>query len=509
MHKGIMNGEHMKQIYKAFLNSRFYNYFSMLVKQKNILEQANVTFLFFQTPLQQNIKNLSEFEQERLKNWKFDFNHITSKDCEIIKKIYSENIDEDYLKQLYDGAKIYTQNGVRYLADFSSKYVNIVAGKRITTEVPQNYRNRIWIYGQCTARGTGVEDSQTISSYLQKIINQKYPESFRVVNCAIGCGSDIYDDIMHMKEENIKSGDIVCLCTNLEIVPKELFVKHQVEYYDSSFLFSRPHNLGEWFTDSTFHTNMVGNKIIAEYMYRVLEKRNLFVELEEKANCNYDVNKKKDISLDEYSVELQNYIAKIRSYKINEGVKGCIVMNCNPFTKGHQFLIEYAAKKVDYLYVFIVEEDKSFFQFRERFYLVKEATKHLKNVIILPSGKFIISAVTFPGYFYKDYCKDIVIDAGMDLKIFGKFIAPELGITVRFAGNEPTDFITKQYNEAMMEQLPSYGIKFVEVKRKEQENIVISASTVRQYLKEGKLEEIKSLVPEITFNYLQRKVKND
>ena len=76
-------------------------------------------------------------------------------------------------------------------------------------------------------------------------------------------------------------------------------------------------------------------------------------------------------------------------------------MNCNPFTLGHQYLIETAIKSCDYLYIFVVEEDKSIFSFKERFKLVQEGTSHLKNITVLPSGKFIISQNTFSAYLKK------------------------------------------------------------------------------------------------------------
>jgi hypothetical protein len=172
----------------------------MLVEEKKILESKKVNFLFFQTPIYQNIVGLSEFEKSRLENWTFDFNNITDKDCMLIKEIYSPDMDIDYLKQLYDGSKVYENNGVKCLADFRSEYVNVIDGKRITYYQPSKYRNKIYVFGQCTARGTGVEDRHTIESFLQDMINKEFPNTYKVINMAVGCGSDLYDDIMHMRQ---------------------------------------------------------------------------------------------------------------------------------------------------------------------------------------------------------------------------------------------------------------------------------------------------------------------
>lgn len=76
-------------------------------------------------------------------------------------------------------------------------------------------------------------------------------------------------------------------------------------------------------------------------------------------------------------------------------------MNCNPFTLGHRYLIEEACSQVDILYVFVVEEDKSYFKFEDRIEMVRQGTKDLKQVQVLPSGKYIISKETFAQYFKK------------------------------------------------------------------------------------------------------------
>lgn len=186
-------------------------------------------------------------------------------------------------------------------------------------------------------------------------------------------------------------------------------------------------------------------------------------------------------------------------------VVGSIVMNCNPFTLGHQYLIEYAASQVDYLYIFVVEEDKSFFLFKDRLELVKKGTAHLANVKVLPSGKFIISSNTFSEYFDKANLKGAQIDTSLDVETFATQIAPTLDISVRFVGQEPLDPITNQYNMSMKELLPKYGIELREIPRKEAGNSVISASRVRKYLKENRWDEIKEIVPITTYEFLKEK----
>ena len=203
--------------------------------------------------------------------------------------------------------------------------------------------------------------------------------------------------------------------------------------------------------------------------------------------------------------KFRKYIEKLKRFKpSHECVSGAIVMNCNPFTLGHQYLIEECSRKCDILYVFVVEEDKSMFSFKDRFELVKQGTSHIKNVRVMPSGSFMISTITFPEYFTKDAPTSTVVDPSSDVELFAAHIAPALGISIRFAGEEPIDKVTKQYNDTMRKILPAYGIKFEVIERLRNGGQPISASQVRKYLEEGNFNEIIKIVPETTYSYLEK-----
>ncbi len=195
---------------------------------------------------------------------------------------------------------------------------------------------------------------------------------------------------------------------------------------------------------------------------------------------------------------LSNYLDSLEK---GTGLQVAVVMNCNPFTLGHKYLLETAAKQVDYLHVFIVSEDKSEFSFHDRFELVKHGTEHISNLILHESGDYIISYSTFPTYFLKNTADANKINAELDLVVFGSRIAPPLGISKRFVGTEPYCAVTKAYNECMKRILPQYGIEVVEIERKDG----ISASKVRAAIKDGNAELIRSLVPETTYKYLVEK----
>lgn len=185
-----------------------------------------------------------------------------------------------------------------------------------------------------------------------------------------------------------------------------------------------------------------------------------------------------------------------------QGEIGSIVMNCNPFTKGHRYLIEKAASQVEYLYVFVVQEDKSVFPFVDRYEMVKNGTQDMRKVCVIPSGDYIISQKTFAQYFTKDQV-DMVDDIDYDVHIFGEVVAKEFGISVRFVGEEPYDKVTRKYNETMKKLLPEYGVKVIEIPRVTNDvGEIISASKVRKYLQEGNVEALKLMLPTSTLKYL-------
>lgn len=302
----------------------------------------------------------------------------------------------------------------------------------------------------------------------------------------------------------------------------KILKKHNIHIYETSYLFDRPHNYGAWLlhtqqTDAAFHINHKGNKVIADYIYKTIEK-DLNNNESKKQSVKYKFENEVDTFLEE-NPEFKQYLddlKKIRDEKNIKGKIGAIVMNCNPFTLGHRYLIDQSLSKVDHLYIFVVEEDKSVFPFKDRMDLVKKGVSDLgDNVTVLPSGKWMISLLTFPEYFSKDSLQEAAIDTSKDVNLFGKYICPSLHITQRFAGEEPNDSVTRQYNNSMKSILPKYGIQFNEIPRKLYDNDnVISASKVRKIVKNGsshlsdeQITHLKQYVPDSTLDYLKKNYK--
>lgn len=163
-------------------------------------------------------------------------------------------------------------------------------------------------------------------------------------------------------------------------------------------------------------------------------------------------------------------------------IAGALVMNCNPFTLGHLHLIQYVAKKCSLVYIFVVEDDRSLFSFDIRYKFVKESCSNIENIIVLPSGPYMISSATFPSYFIKDKCRIEEVRTELDATIFASRIAPSLHILNRFAGTEPACNVTAAYNKSLAKILPKFGVHFIEIPRFAVEGKIVSASDVRSIL---------------------------
>lgn len=202
--------------------------------------------------------------------------------------------------------------------------------------------------------------------------------------------------------------------------------------------------------------------------------------------------------------DINKYLNKIKKkHNLQENKnRAALVMNCNPFTLGHRYLIEEASKNAEEVIVFIVEENKSLFPFDIRYELVKEGVKDLENVKVIPGGEYIISQATFPSYFLRK--KDDILSAytEMDAGIFAEHFCKEFNIYKRFVGEEPYCQVTNQYNESLKKKLNEYKIELCIIERKAHNDTAISASEVRNLIKEDNLKKVKEIVPEVTWTFL-------
>jgi len=198
--------------------------------------------------------------------------------------------------------------------------------------------------------------------------------------------------------------------------------------------------------------------------------------------------------------------AAAESAGVLPGRNGACVINGNPFTLGHLYLVEQASRRVDTLCVFIVREDRSVFPYAVRRRLAESATAHLPNVAVRETSRYAVSAGTFPSYFLKSVDAAALEQMRMDASLFGQRIAPAFHVRTRFVGHEPYDPTTAAYNQAMREVLPSSGIELVEVERTagaEGPGAFISATRVRSALARGDYASLRRWVPPATLEFLE------
>ena len=213
-----------------------------------------------------------------------------------------------------------------------------------------------------------------------------------------------------------------------------------------------------------------------------------------------------------YSEELESEKEKVKSEKSNGKLhhlnpspqqpimpqSGIIIMNCNPFTLGHRYLIEQAAQQVDTLYILVVREDCSMFGYDERKAMIVRGVAHINNVVVCDGSEYSISATTFPTYFLKSLSDASDTQMTLDIDLYRRHIAPALDATVRFVGTEPDDPLTRRYNELMKSMLPDVR----EVARLQQSGVAVSASRVRKAIVENHLALAARLVPPTTVPYI-------
>lgn len=386
------------------------------------------------------------------------------------KELIGDKYSPEYVEQLGKIPQVVKKGSSYRHEDYKSSLVNVVAGFRITLPDVDTYQKVIHVYGRCGAFGYAVEDSENFPSQLQKYL-VKHGYSIKVMNHGLWGADDecILTNFLQDAQYYKKNDIVLFYQAKYDDAVMQSLQNDGLKYFDIDKEFYS-YSESKWCCyDRPGHINRDGYRIVGKIIFEKLIEDGFSVGSVTslyQGKCHWEnfIENHKD---KKFTEEVNNYISSItKGYPISDDKRsGAIVMNCNPFTFGHRYLAEYAASQVDRLYIFVVEEDKSLFKFSDRFEMVKNGLRDLKNVVVVPSGKFMISAVTFPEYFMKDYIKEKNFDVSGDLELFCKEIAPGLNISERFAGEEPLDPVTAHYNESMRRILPMYGLRFFEISR--------------------------------------------
>lgn len=405
-------------------------------------------------------------------------------------RLRKEGFFQDAYREEYDQQvfplpfSVYMQSGIYKLCDADEPLLHIHHNERMTVGQPEHYERSVYLFGLCFAYGPFVEDKHTIASFLQEFLNQEGIPC-RVVNYGfplINLEHAKQYLVEQLLQLPLKQGDIVIYDDAVGLGIQDIGYINLTDIYED---YQLPMN---WFTDSPRHTDHKVNQIVAEVFFQSILpvlRESTGNEIIQKTSSNF-------VEL----TYLKRYFSEFDPSA--HGTIGSIVMNCNPFTRGHRYLIEKALETVDFLILFVVEEDKSLFTFEERFAMVCAGVSDLANVMVVPSGAFILSQQTFPQYFMKIVDEELVNSTEYDIRIFAEQIAPKLNISYRFVGEEPEDQVTSAYNEAMKRILPSNGVKVVEIPRKRIGEQCVSESRARKCLEENDLERLRDLIPDST-----------
>lgn len=443
-------------------------------------------------------------------NITLSYNSVTHKpNREMYESFFGELNTGDYAASILSiSYECENKSRTGKLRDYKSTYYNVENGERRTIGQPEQFERSIYFLGPCFVYGYLVEDKYTIESFLQEYFNAS-GYTVKVINCGSSCYNTKFElEVARILTTKFKRGDIVVIyAKNRKIA--------DIDSINLREILSDKKIEPGWITDSILHCNHRVNAIYAEGIYDVIVSKlgcmDIDVNIEKSVpsvtqeTCSVidDPVNEKTVSWKKDFVKMLYLDIYFKNSELAQyGTIGSIVMNCNPFTYGHRYLIEQALLHVDFLIVFVVEEDKSIFSFDERFACVREGVSDLKNVKVVPSGPFILSQMSFPEYFIKENSKHIKENAENDILFFAERIAPYLNIKYRFVGEEPKDVVTNEYNLAMKHILPKHGIKLIEIPRKKFNGDVISASRVRRCLEDGDIEGLSYLVPESTIKVL-------
>ena len=355
-----------------------------------------------------------------------------------------------------------------------------------------NGARKIYLVGPCIVNGDEVFTEDEIATLLSEAL-EKEGLTYEVIKiCRPWFQYDFFCE--EILECEIHKNEMV------------VFLDEAVEGYDLDLteLFKN-YSGNDWlYSDVPIHTTRRGNeRIVSSLMEKIfLPGYNESCPQDDGIVLQYgkkQLSSREKAGIEGYLTEIDHLITR-RSAK--EKI-AAIVMTCNPFTYGHQYLAEWGSRNSDLLYIFVVEEDAFVFPFRERIELIKAGTKHLDNVTVLPGGKFLATKATFRNYYEREKTDDRKVDASKDIFFFSEYIAPYLHITKRFVGEEPIDKVTAQYNRQLKDNLPEYGIEVHEIPRKKYGGQVISASFVRKCIEEGVYDKLPYLVPDSTNLYIK------
>ncbi len=385
---------------------------------------------------------------------------------------YAESIMNQHI--VVDGPELMTR-----LKDTTGRFLNIRGGERVTAGQPKEYDRTVYFFGACLMIGTYVSDELTLESFLQKRFNDAGMKT-RVVNYG-AYGSNV-STLNRIISTQFNKGDIIVVM--LQETGSRI---EGVETFDLWTALEKYQVPAEWILNTPIHVNHHVMKLYADELFALIEEKfGAFSGETAPVTQHVDLVDK---------VFIKKYFSGVDLEK--KRTAAMCVFNANPFTDGHRYLIETAARETDHVYLLILKENPSLFSYEERFTMAVEALRDLENVTVVPTGVFIGGGNSnFQEYFVKVVSPDTAERCRVRVSKDAA-LAKALHATHRYFGEEPVDPVTVEFNRASDEILPRYGVQPVIVPRKTQNGEIITGSLVRALAAE-RSERLRDLVPAST-----------
>lgn len=377
--------------------------------------------------------------------------------------------------------------------NITGKYFNAKNGRRITRFQPEESIGTIYLFGRCSLVGFWSEDQYTISSYLQKkLLERGY--LYRVENFAGMARPDAEIDSKLLEIGKCKKNDIIIF-----------FMDKRIECLKGNLLetiFEKNDVSPQYFFNSYSHYNNKVNCFVAEGILEMI--RGCLI-----AGGDEKVQNQKELEIGIQDI-IKQYVKQKYFDKYFLGFEkdkykrvGAAVMQADPFSLKERFSLEWASKTVDFLIVFVVEGANSLFTLEERYKMLYEGTKDIKNMMVVSGGDFIMSKTNYPEYYTQHKSQVIEMNAEYDGNFFAEYIAVHLGISDRFIESGPEDEIVKIYNEKLKRILPEKGIRCIEFPEMEGTEAQNYTSVIQKYLKIEDYVNAFKMLPDTTREYLK------
>lgn len=383
--------------------------------------------------------------------------------------------------------------------------IHLLMSNNLNQDINKLDEPHLILYGPCFVYGACIPHNYSLDNQLQDLL-----PNYQILNNGVKNGHSLLNDLLYILNTDITNGDIL-VDINIFLQAEMQVIKEKETLYIFSEYFNENSNIHCKFLDNTFHANIQVTSLAAHYIKSIVQKKTREFPVPKKNRYLYENNKIAKIDTNTILGKslMGSYIDYLKKNKriTHKGqIIGSVILTANPITKGHEYLINIAKSKCDILYVFIVEENSFEFTTTERLNLVKTVIKN-PDIIVLTTGNLMTAKYTFPAYYQQNHSESktsIPHMSDIHFHIFGGVVAPLLQITKRYVGSEIKDSVTDYYNQKLISTLPKYGIDVEVVKRLKVEGQNISASKVRDLIRNGNYKLLSKFLSPDILEYIKK-----